>query len=166
MPGTIPGGLGRNVEAGEGRGDVKGGERLSKLVSRLVGVGRLGSQQVDSSSWEFLSAASSSTNSTPTSTHKNESTSVHQISTTTASYVGQMDSPLKKRESTLEEARSSIAGGNSNRKRLGGSRDSVYESEYDSSTGSSLTSQDSALSPSAHSSRQLGQNRALPQLLQ
>ena len=31
---------------GEGRGDVKGGERLSKLVSRLVGVGRLGSQQV------------------------------------------------------------------------------------------------------------------------
>merc|ERR1719220_496963 len=35
---------------GEGRGDVKGGERLSKLVSRLVGVGRLGSQQVDSSS--------------------------------------------------------------------------------------------------------------------
>jgi len=151
---------------GEGRGDVKGGERLSKLVSRLVGVGRLGSQQVDSSSWEFLSAASSSTNSTPTSTHKNESTSVHQISTTTASYVGQMDSPLKKRESTLEEARSSIAGGNSNRKRLGGSRDSVYESEYDSSTGSSLTSQDSALSPSTHSSRQLGQNRALPQLLQ
>ena len=89
--------------------------------------------QVDSSSWEFLSAASSSTNSTPTSTHKNESTSVHQISTTTASYVGQMDSksPLKKRESTLEEARSSIAGGNSSRKRLGGSRDSVYESEYD-----------------------------------
>ena len=87
--------------------------------------------QVDSSSWEFLSAASSSTNSTPTSTHKNESTSVHQISTTTASYVGQMDSPLKKRESTLEEARSSIAGGNSNRKILGGSRDSVYESEYD-----------------------------------
>merc|ERR1719278_508676 len=108
---------------GEGRGDVKGGERLSKLVSRLVGVGRLGSQQVDSSSWEFLSAASSSTNSTPTSTHKNESTSVHQISTTTASYIGQMDSPLKKRESTLEEARSSIAGGNSNRKILGGSRE-------------------------------------------
>merc|ERR1712165_463104 len=65
---------------GGGRGDVKG-ERLSKLVSRLVGVRRIGSQQVDSSSWEFLSAAESSTNTTPTSTHRSNtpSTPVHKI---------------------------------------------------------------------------------------
>ena len=87
--------------------------------------------QVDSSSWEFLSAADSSTNSTPTSTHRSDSTSVHKISTTT---------PIKresKRNSILieEESRSSTAvaskGGKSNRQRVGGSRDSVYESEYD-----------------------------------
>ena len=68
------------------------GERLSKLVSRLVGVRRIGSQQVrhnlfvvrifvvdqvDSSSWEFLSAAESSTNTTPTSTHRFENFSQH-----------------------------------------------------------------------------------------
>merc|ERR1739842_35766 len=113
-------------------------------------------QQVDSSSWEFLSAA-------PTSTHRSNSTPVHKISTTSSS-------PIKresKRNSLLiEEESKARPGGNLNRK-LGGSRDSVYESEYDSSTGSSLTSQDSALSPSTQSSRgQLGQNRALPQLLQ
>lgn len=162
--------LSRGSLMGEGRGDVVragggggGGERLSKLVSRLVGAGRLASQQVDSSSWEFLSAADSSTNSTPTSTHRSDSTPVHKISTTSSS-------PIKresKRNSLLiEEESKGRKGGNSNRK-LGGSRDSVYESEYDSSTGSSLTSQDSALSPSTQSSRgQLGQNRALPQLLQ
>merc|ERR1719507_2172146 len=160
--------LSRGSLMGEGRGDVVrggggGGERLSKLVSRLVGAGRLASQQVDSSSWEFLSAADSSTNSTPTSTHRSDSTPVHKISTTSSS-------PIKresKRNSLLiEEEGKARQGGNLNRK-LGGSRDSVYESEYDSSTGSSLTSQDSALSPSTQSSRgQLGQNRALPQLLQ
>jgi hypothetical protein len=159
--------LSRGSLMGEGRGDVLrgggggGGERLSKLVSRLVGAGRLASQQVDSSSWEFLSAADSSTNSTPTSTHRSDST---KISTTSSS-------PIKresKRNSLLiEEESKAKKGGNSNRQRLGGSRDSLYESEYDSSTGSSLTSQDSALSPSTQSSRgQLGQNRALPQLLQ
>merc|ERR1719239_1026454 len=178
--------LSRGSLGGDGRGgDVKGGERLSKLVSRLVGVRRLGSQQVDSSSWEFLSAADSSTNSTPTSTHRSnststhrsDSTSVHKISTTTAPFVGstpierESKSPARKRDSIHEESRSSTSkGGNlkSNRKRLGGSRDSVYESEYDSSTGSSLTSQESALSPSStqSSSHQLGQNRALPLLLQ
>jgi len=159
--------LSRGSLMGEGRGDVVrgggGGERLSKLVNRLVGAGRLASQQVDSSSWEFLSAADSSTNSTPTSTHRSDSTPVHKISTTSSS-------PIKresKRNSLLiEEEGKARQGGNLNRK-LGGSRDSVYESEYDSSTGSSLTSQDSALSPSTQSSRgQLGQNRALPQLLQ
>merc|ERR1711971_1080439 len=72
----------RKLSRGSLAGDGQGGERLSKLVSRLVGVRRLGSQQVDSSSWEFLSAADSSTNSTPTSTHKNNPTSVHKISTT------------------------------------------------------------------------------------
>jgi len=160
--------LSRGSLMGEGRGDVVrggggggGGERLSKLVSRLVGAGRLASQQVDSSSWEFLSAADSSTNSTPTSTHRSDSTPVHKISTTSSS-------PIKSKRNSLliEEESKPRKGGNSNRK-LGGSRDSVYESEYDSSTGSSLTSQDSALSPSTQSSRgQLGQNRALPQLLQ
>jgi hypothetical protein len=157
--------LSRGSLMGEGRGDVVrgggGGERLSKLVSRLVGAGRLASQQVDSSSWEFLSAADSSTNSTPTSTHRSDSTPVHKISTTSSS-------PIKSKRNSLliEEESKARKGGNLNRK-LGGSRDSVYESEYDSSTGSSLTSQDSALSPSTQSSRgQLGQNRALPQLLQ
>ena len=41
--------LSRGSLMGEGRGDVRGGgggERLSKLVSRLVGAGRLASQQV------------------------------------------------------------------------------------------------------------------------
>jgi len=183
----------RKLSRGSLGGEGQGGERLSKLVSRLVGVRRLGSQQVDSSSWEFLSAADSSTNSTPTSTHRSDSTSahksnststhrsdstsVHKISTTSAPFVGstplerESKSPARKRDSIHEESRSSTSkGGNlkSNRKRLGGSRDSVYESEYDSSTGSSLTSQDSALSPSStqSSSHQLGQNRALPLLLQ
>ena len=84
--------LSRGSLNGEGgRGDVKG-ERLSKLVSRLVGVRRIGSQQVrhnlfvrriivvdqvDSSSWEFLSAAESSTNTTPTSTHRFKNFSQH-----------------------------------------------------------------------------------------
>jgi len=183
----------RKLSRGSLGGEGQGGERLSKLVSRLVGVRRLGSQQVDSSSWEFLSAADSSTNSTPTSTHRSDSTSahksnststhrsdstsVHKISTTSAPFVGstpierESKCPARKRDSIHEESRSSTSkGGNlkSNRKRLGGSRDSVYESEYDSSTGSSLTSQDSALSPSStqSSSHQLGQNRALPLLLQ
>jgi len=175
----------RKLSRGSLGGEGQGGERLSKLVSRLVGVRRLGSQQVDSSSWEFLSAADSSTNSTPTSTHKSnstsahrsDSTSLHKISTTSSPFVGstpmerESKSPARTRDSIHEESRSSTSkGGNfkSNRKRLGGSRDSVYESEYDSSTGSSLTSQDSALSPSStqSSSHQLGQNRALPLLLQ
>merc|ERR1712066_659625 len=130
--------LSRGSLNGEGgRGDVKG-ERLSKLVSRLVGVNRIGSQQVDSSSCM--------------------STVVHCESTT----------PAKRRDSLIirEESRSPTPVIGKSGKQLGGSRDSVYESEYDSSTGSSLTSQDSALCPSIHSSRQLGQNRALPELLQ
>merc|ERR1719273_851390 len=170
--------LSRGSLNGEGgRGDVKG-ERLSKLVSRLVGVKKIGSQQVDSSSWEFLSAAESSTNSTPTSTQRSNSSSipVHKISTTsTPCYMGLSlvepadgSAPAKRRDSLLirEESRSPTPLIGKGEKGLGGSRDSVYESEYDSSTGSSLTSQDSALCPPNHSSRQLGQNRALPELLQ
>jgi len=164
----------RKLSRGSLSGDGQGGERLSKLVSRLVGVRRLGSQQVDSSSWEFLSAADSSTNSTPTSTHKSISTSTHKHDSTPVHKISSTSSNPIKRNSIIlseEEPRSSASkGGNSksSRKILGGSRDSVYESEYDSSTGSSLTSQDSALSPSStqSSSRQLGQNRALPLLLQ
>ena len=81
--------------------------------------------QVDSSSWEFLSAADSSTNSTPTSTHRSDSTPVHKISTTSSS-------PIKSKRNSLliEEESKARKGGNLNRK-LGGSRDSVYESEYD-----------------------------------
>jgi len=170
--------LSRGSLNGEGgRGDVKG-ERLSKLVSRLVGVRRIGSQQVDSSSWEFLSAAESSTNSTPTSTQRSNSSSipVHKISTTSSPcYVGLSlvepadgSAPAKRRDSLIirEQSRSPTPLIGKGEKGLGGSRDSVYESEYDSSTGSSLTSQDSALCPPNHSSRQLGQNRALPELLQ
>merc|ERR1719234_2922882 len=95
----------RKLSRGSLAGDGQGGERLSKLVSRLVGVRRLGSQQVDSSSWEFLSAADSSTNSTPTSTHKNNPTSVHKISTISTN-------PIK-RNSILseEESRSSASKG-------------------------------------------------------
>jgi len=166
--------LSRGSLNGEGgRGDVKG-ERLSKLVSRLVGVRRIGSQQVDSSSWEFLSAAESSTNTTPTSTHRSNtsSTPVHKI-TGNSSYMStvvhcESTTAAKRRDSLMirEESRSPTPLIGKSGKQLGGSRDSVYESEYDSSTGSSLTSQDSALCPSTHSSRQLGQNRALPELLQ
>ena len=81
--------------------------------------------QVDSSSWEFLSAADSSSNSTPNSTHRSDSTPVHKISTTSSS-------PIKSKRNSLliEEESKPRKGGNSNRK-LGGSRDSVYESEYD-----------------------------------
>jgi len=149
-------------------------EELSKFVSRLVGVRRIGSQQVDSSSWEFLSAAESSTNTTPTSTHRSNtsSTPVHKI-TGNSSYMStvvhcESTSPAKRRDSLMirEESRSPTPVIGKSRKQLGGSKDSVYESEYDSSTGSSLTSQDSAFCPSIHSSRQLGQNRALPELSQ
>ena len=83
--------------------------------------------QVDSSSWEFLSAADSSTNSTPTSTHRSDSTAVHKISTTSSSPINRES---KRNSLLIEEESKPRKGGNSNRK-LGGSRDSVYESEYD-----------------------------------
>merc|ERR1719270_2193014 len=93
--------LSRGSPYGEGgRGDVKG-ERLSKLVSRLVGVKRIGSQQVDSSSWEFLSAAESSTNTTPTSTHRSNtsSTPVHKIAGTVVHC--ESTTPAKRRDSLM-----------------------------------------------------------------
>merc|ERR1719234_2937539 len=89
----------RKLSRGSLGGEGQGGERLSKLVSRLVGIRRLGSQQVDSSSWEFLSAADSSTNSTPTSTQRSNPTSTHKISTTSTN-------PIKRNSIILTEEES------------------------------------------------------------
>ena len=172
--------LSRGSLNGEGgRGDVKG-ERLSKFVSRLVGVRRIGSQQVKfdlalvsrvtvTSRWIPRPGSSSAPQSLPPTPHppphtgqkhllqqqdhpiscnmsftprsNTSSIPVHKISTTSSpcsmglSLVEPADSsaPAKRRDSFIirEQSRSPTPLVGKGEKGLGGSRDSVYESEYD-----------------------------------